>query len=186
MPKSAGGGQRGDPRRGSPLCGRLPPPAASRTAIAPAMNEPRPYGGFWGCRVCIYRVVDAGGGTSRTPSPTGLVRVLHGARIRQRTNARHEKPVVITVPDVPQIQYKTPPLGGVFTFSPRPYWRTKMPPVGAAFLFIRGVSQKPRLFSRRTYRPPQGFFTRPFSAASSPCRNTALGRPRSCAPSQGL
>ena len=28
------------------------------------------------------------GGTSRTPSPTGLVRVLHGARIRQRTNAR--------------------------------------------------------------------------------------------------
>ena len=167
MPKSAGGGQRGDPRRGSPLCGRHPPPAASRTAIAPAMNEPRPYGGFWGCRVCIYRVVDAGGGTSRTPSPTGLVRVLHGARIRQRTNARHEKPVVITVPDVPQIQYK-------------------MPPVGAAFLFIRGASQKPRLFSRRTYRPPQGFFTRPFSAASSPCRNTALGRPRSCAPSQGL
>ena len=71
-------------------------------------------------------------------------------------------------------------------FPPRPYWRTKMPPVGAAFLFIRGVSQKPRLFSRRTYRPPQGFFTRPFSAASSPCRNTALGRPRSCAPSQGL
>ena len=32
--------------------------------------------------------------------------VLHGARIRQRTNARHEKPVVIAVPDVPQIQYK--------------------------------------------------------------------------------
>ncbi len=77
-------------------------------------------------------------------------------------------------------------LGRRFHLFPRPYWRTKMPPVGAAFLFIRGASQKPRLFSRRTYRPPQGFFTRPFSAASSPCRNTALGRPRSCAPSQGL
>ena len=50
--QSAGGGQRGNPRRGFPLCGRPKPPAASRTAIAPVVNErragvePRPYGGW--------------------------------------------------------------------------------------------------------------------------------------------
>ena len=49
--QSAGGGQRGNPRRGFPLCGRLPPPAALRTSITPAVNErragvePRPYMG---------------------------------------------------------------------------------------------------------------------------------------------
>ena len=49
--RSAGGGQRGNPRRGFPLCGRPKPPAALRTSITPAVNErragvePRPYMG---------------------------------------------------------------------------------------------------------------------------------------------
>ena len=41
--QSAGGGQRGDPRRGSPLCGRPPPPAASRTTVSRAVNERRAW-----------------------------------------------------------------------------------------------------------------------------------------------
>ena len=55
--QSAGGSQRGNPRRGFPLCGRPPPPAA------PARR--RGTGG--GRRK----------GSSRTPTPTGLVR-RHG------------------------------------------------------------------------------------------------------------
>ena len=39
--QSAGGGQRGNPRRGFPLCGRPKPPAASRTSITPVVNERR-------------------------------------------------------------------------------------------------------------------------------------------------
>ena len=75
--QSAGGGQRGNPRRGFPLCGRPPPPAASRTSITPVVNErragvePRPYEG-------LAEHGEVGGGrrkgSSRTPSPTGLVR----------------------------------------------------------------------------------------------------------------
>ena len=71
--RSAGGGQRGNPRRGFPLCGRPPPPAASRTSITPVVNErragvePRPCGG-------LAEHGEVGGGrrkgSSGTPTPT--------------------------------------------------------------------------------------------------------------------
>ena len=54
--RSAGGGQRGNPRRGFPLCGRPKPPAASQplyTAITSRVRagaEPRPYEGVGGTR----------------------------------------------------------------------------------------------------------------------------------------
>ena len=71
--QSAGGGQRGNPRRGFPLCGRPPPPAASRTSITPVVNErragvePRPYEGL-----AEHGEVGDGRrkGSSRTPTPT--------------------------------------------------------------------------------------------------------------------
>ena len=50
--RSAGGGQRGDPRRGSPLCGRPKPPAARATPRSRRWTKERvvedadPYGGW--------------------------------------------------------------------------------------------------------------------------------------------
>ena len=100
--QSAGGGQRGDPRRGSPLCGRPPPPAARATPRGRRWTKERvvedadPYGGWETDRVPRdlprgYPTPgrgledrggvggDRSGGTSRTPSPTGRLR-RHNAR----------------------------------------------------------------------------------------------------------
>ena len=100
--QSAGGGQRGDPRRGSPLCGRPPPPAARATPRGRQWTKERvvedadPYGGWETDRVPrdllrgyptpLRGLEERGGagknrdgGTSGTPSPTGRVR-RHNAR----------------------------------------------------------------------------------------------------------
>ena len=55
--KSAGGGQRGNPRRGFPLCGRPKPPAALATPLGRRWTKERvvgdadPYGGWETARV---------------------------------------------------------------------------------------------------------------------------------------
>ena len=54
--RSAGGGQRGNPRRGSPLCGRPRRPQSLRDAAAPAGNGRRAGGGTppSGRRFCCF------------------------------------------------------------------------------------------------------------------------------------
>ena len=94
--RSAGGGQRGNPRRGFPLCGRPKPPAGLcappwgwRWTKERVVEDADPYGGWETARVPrdilrdhptpgLAERGEAGGnhdgGTSRTPSPTGRVR----------------------------------------------------------------------------------------------------------------
>ena len=105
--QSAGGGQRGNPRRGFPLCGRPPPPAARATPRGRRWTKERvvedadPYGGWETGRV-PHNIPrdhptpgrgpverggvggDRSGGTSGTPSPTGRLRRRGAGGTRQR------------------------------------------------------------------------------------------------------
>ena len=78
--QSAGGGQRGNPRRGFPLCGRLKPPAARATPRVRRWTKKRvvgdadPYGLRRGRAACrwIYRVRDAAWELVKTPPPAAF------------------------------------------------------------------------------------------------------------------